>query len=64
MKLKTKISVVDIYFIFLLMVFLIILVLLNVMDFLYKLPYVTFLAFYYIGKYARDYEIKHIRQRL
>jgi len=59
MKSKKRISVVDIYFILLLAIFLVILLFLHMIDFLFKLPYVTLLAFYYVGKYARDLELRH-----
>lgn len=57
---KTKIkAIVDIYFIVLLAVLLILSNLFGLDKFLFKFPYITLLAFYFIGKFARNYELKH-----
>jgi hypothetical protein len=59
MKKNNRRSIVDLYFLVALAVILIISYFAGLDKFLFKLPYITLMAFYFIGKFARDYEIKH-----
>ena len=57
---KTNINtIIDIYFFVLLAVVLIISTFLGLNKYLFKFPYITLMSFYFIGKLARNYEIKH-----
>lgn len=55
---QKRVIVVDMVFMVALLVLLVGSLLLNLDRFLFRLPFVTLLLFYYIGKWARSYEIK------
>jgi len=57
-KLKKRVIIVDIVAILGIFVLLSASVLLDFQEYLFKLPFITLLVFYAIGKYARDYELK------
>ena len=56
---KNKRSIVDFYFLIFLAIILVFSTFLGLNKFLFKLPYITLMFFYFIGKWARNYEIKH-----
>ena len=52
-------SIVDLYFLLILGAILLISHWAGLDKFLFKFPYITLMVLYFVGKYARDYEIKH-----
>ena len=59
---KIRQVIVDIIFMVALAVFLVVCILLDIQEYLFKLPYVTLLVFYFIGKWARNYELKRLNK--
>jgi len=59
MKKSNKSTIVDLYFIFFLTVFLLVIYFTGINTYFFKFSFVILLTFYYLGKYARNYEIKH-----
>ena len=55
---NNRMTRIDFFFLFALLVFLILVDLFDLTTYLFKLPYVTLLGFYLIGKYARSLELK------